>query len=66
MAKIDGFSVFEYIPPAPHHKPVVKQPPKLKYMGCNICSDCFKCPFTDDCHADSKGVVNLQLDFWQR
>lgn len=62
MAGIYGFSVFEYIPPAPPRKPVVKTPPKLKYNGCNICKSCFDCPFSDDCHADSKGVVKQQLD----
>jgi hypothetical protein len=62
MAKIDGFSVFEYIPPAPPRKPVSKTPPKLKYMGCNICTNCFNCPFEDGCHANYKGIVKQQLD----
>jgi hypothetical protein len=61
MAGIYGFSVFEYIPPETHRKPVQKQPPKLKSMGCNICNNCFKCPFTDDCKANDNGIVKEQL-----
>lgn len=62
MAGIYGFTVFEYTPPQIHRKPVSKTPPKLKYDGCNICKSCFDCPFEDDCHADSKGIVKQQLD----
>jgi hypothetical protein len=65
MAGIEGFTVFEYVPPMTHHKPVQKQPQKLKYMGCNICTNCFNCPFEDGCHANDKGICTEQLSFTQ-